>query len=366
MKNIKSFLGFSDKKKKVIKDIKVDNIQSNSDKSISMLLDKEYSVSNIIAIGNNEKLKLKFSQQNRNLIVYGINTLNQEISGKVKFDVYAIVNGEKNRLLFENAKNVSFRDRHFDIILGTNDTEYFYFSKKYRRLMIQTIVDKRIKINHIWPKNHQIFIQSNDFAKLSDNFGVGVKRYNFQEAIDYERLDSITIRLSTDKSSNLNSLVGYDIIFFNDKEPQKDLVAVDITTNKPIQIGKSTDEKIYPFTLSSDALVNSIEIIGEVNKKLLLTSMVDVLGVYLRYRERPVYKNIDFSQTNSDNELLVEFNLSQVINTFSSIEILHIQNNHLIRSVQPLSSLKTTVITEAHERKPDIRGTILQDRVLGD
>lgn len=95
MKNIKSFLGFSDKKKKVIKDIKVDNIQSNSDKSISMLLDKEYSVSNIIAIGNNEKLKLKFSQQNRNLIVYGINTLNQEISGKVKFDVYAIVNGEK-------------------------------------------------------------------------------------------------------------------------------------------------------------------------------------------------------------------------------------------------------------------------------
>lgn len=96
MKNIKSIFGFSDKKKKYTKDIRVENIQTTSNESISMLLMDPCLISKIVAIWNNRSIDLKFSQQKQNLTIYGLDLLECKVVGRIKFDVYVIVNGEKN------------------------------------------------------------------------------------------------------------------------------------------------------------------------------------------------------------------------------------------------------------------------------
>lgn len=352
MKNIKSIFGFSDKKKKYTKDIRVENIQTTSNESISMLLMEPCSISKIVAVGNNKSIDLKFSQQKQNLTLYGLDLLECKVVGRIKFDVYVIVNGEKKRLFFENAKNVSFNERHFDINVATNDTEYFYFSKSYSRLMLQTIVGNKIKANSIWTQNEQLLIQSNDFIKLSDGFEIEIKRFKFKEKVDYEKVNPTTIKLDINKLSNIKKLISYDLIFFDSNAPKKESIAIDIKTNKPVQIGKAMNGKVYPFLWVNKGFINKIEQSGDFKKRFVLDSEVEILGAYFRYKERPVFKKLNFLK--NDTDLEISFDLQRAKKKYNSLEIVYLENGYMKRYVSKLDDIKISQ-SSIHENTRDIK-----------
>ncbi|WP_165314561.1 hypothetical protein [Weissella sagaensis] len=364
MKNIQSIRKIFGKEKKKSDDIKVKDIKLSSDNAISMKLNGKYSISKIIGSYNETIIDLEYKQNDLNLVIKGIDlTVHDEIVGDKKFDIYAIANSHKFRLLFEEANEVSLKERHFDINSKTNDTEYFYFSKTFKRLMIQTVVDPKIRINKLWTEGEKLFLQSNDFIKLSDGFDLNIERFGYHQKVSYDKLNERIIQLCSNTSVNISALFPYNIYFINPNNESLKLVATDNISGKNILIGKSTTGKIYPFKWINDKFVERIYQIDDYRKQFILSKDVEILGIYLRYKERPVFTKLDYKKI-SNYILETAFQFNEAKHKYKSIEFVYINNDVLERSVQSFDNLIVLPMETKSIRKPDIRGEIIDKSLL--
>lgn len=138
------------------KDIKLANVNKANEKQLEFVLSESKQIDHIYAVKNNQNYDMKFSQSERSVYV------ELEIPQKIlldkdeKLDIYFIVDGEKFRPYLENADSMSSNARHFDIIPGLRRYAYIYFSKKYKRAMLQVKQMKDIEFKKSIVANDRI------------------------------------------------------------------------------------------------------------------------------------------------------------------------------------------------------------------
>ena len=332
------------------KDIKLANVNKANEKQLEFVLSESKQIDHIYAVKNNQNYDMKFSQSERSVYV------ELEIPQKIlldkdeKLDIYFIVDGEKFRPYLENADSMSSNARHFDIIPGLRRYAYIYFSKKYKRAMLQVKQMKDIEFKKSIVANDRITLFFDKKEPISGNYKIVLERWgHYTELQTKWGSGHVTAYLTESDVAELAEGFGYSVRMIN-KSDENIPIRVNVKNIGSIQVAKNSGNVVLPFKWGNFS--NLKEYTPDDKSYLFYPSEFCVDSIYLEYREHQVYKKIEFEKYN-DGWLSLDINIQEATYLFKGVHTVYQKDNsRILRGYNDISNIKTV------EAIPDILNLI--------
>lgn len=293
------------------KDIRLVKVSRVDDDRMEFLITDNVQIKEIYIIKSGKKYKLEFNQNNHSVYLNLRIPENLIFESDIKYDIYFVTDEGLLRPFLPNAQNIDSNLRHFDINPSGNISGYIYFSKSYKRAMLQ--LKKRALPNQSKSTSTSSNEQSLNFNgfTLNDSYIELLFDYQQEYNSDYKIVlerwgqyrelrtewDYGKVRGFFTKSivNNLALGFGYTVRLINKKCSDNNIIyGIVIGDNKNFQITRIENNAIHQLEWKN---ISDLKYYSATDGKtrLLYPDNVSVKNVYLEYKERPVFKKIEIS-----------------------------------------------------------------------
>lgn len=333
------------------KDIELANVNKANEKQLEFILSESKQIDHIYAVKDKQNYEMEFSQSERSVYV------ELEIPQKLlldkdeKLDIYFVVNGEHFRPYLEMADVMTSDARHFDIIPGLHRSAYIYFSKKYKRAMLQIKQMQDIEFEQIVVVNNTITLFFDKREPISGNYELVMERWGHYTELKTNWLPGqVTAYLSEADIAEMAVGFGYSVRMIN-KNDENIPIRVNVKNMEGIQIAKNSRNVILPFKWGNFSNLKEYTPIDD-KSYLFYPSEFSIDSIYLEYRERQVYKKLEF-ENYSDGWISLNINLQEASYSFKGIHTVYQKDDStILRGYSEISKIKIV------EARPDILNLI--------
>lgn len=295
------------KENKLIKDIRLVSVKKNTNNKLEFLLTENIKIEKIYIVNENKYYNMEFYQKSH-VIYLNLQIPNELICDEdTKYNVYFLSEFGPLRPFLPNAQTIDSKMRNFDIESNGDVHGYIYFSKSYKRAMLQL---KKQKIPNLIKKMKISKKEAFSFSsfKLNDsyidlffdwkkdfgkNYKIILERGGKWQVLQTEWLVG-SVRGYFDESvlANMAPEFGYTVRFLCQSDVNDDVIyELMVNGNKNFQLMKYKNH-VYSF------IWNTIENLrfyssNDGKSRLLYPDGTFVNNIYLEYKERPVFKKIN-------------------------------------------------------------------------
>lgn len=303
------------------RDVKLANVNKVNEKQLKFVLSENKQIDHVYAVKGKKSYEIAFSQNERSVYV------KLEIPKKLildvddKFDIYFSVNGEYFRPFLEIADTMPSDARHFDIIPGVHRSGYIYFSKNYKRAMLQIKQMEDVNFNNVAIANNTINLFFDKNEPVPGDYQLVLERWGHYVELQTNWMQGlVTADLTENEINKLVVGFEYSVRMIN-KNNENVPVRVNVKNIGDIQIAKNNRDMLLPFEWVK--MSNLKEYTPENGKTYLCyPSEIQIDSIYLEYRERQIYKKIEFEkQTNG--WISLDVNIQEVANLFKEIHVIY-------------------------------------------
>lgn len=303
------------------RDIKLANVNKANEKQVEFVLTENKQIDHVYAVKDNQNYEMAFSQSERSVYV------ELEIPQKLlldvddKLDIYFTINREYFRPFLETADAMSSDARHFDIIPGIHRSAYIYFSKNYKRAMLQIKQMKDIKFDKLVVVNNKIKLFFDKNEPILENYQLVLERWgHYLELQTTWMPGQVTADFTEDVVNKLAIGFGYSVRMIN-KTNENIPIRVNVKNTNSIQVAKNNRNMVLPFNWVK---FNNLKEYTPENGKsyLFYPSEIQIDSLYLEYKERQIYKKIEFEKQ-CDGRILLNVNLHEAAYLFKGIHTIY-------------------------------------------
>lgn len=335
------------------KDIRLVSVKKQDDNILEFLLIDNVQIQKIYIVKENQQYNLDFVQNNHSVNLNLQIPQNLIFDKDIKYDVYFITDKGPLRPLLPNAQNLESTSRHFDINTGGDITGYIYFSKSYKRAMLQLKQREKSHNNSKHSNKNQFFNFNNfdldnnyielnfDYQRDYDaNYKVALERWGQYQELDTEwSSGSVRGYLNKFIVDKMETGFGYNIRLVNNFRNNNDIIyGIVVNDNKQFQITKDRNGEVCQLQWENIKYIN--DYLATDNKtRLLYPKGLSVENIYLEYKERPVFKRLDINME-SYGWIKLDINISQNVSLYKGIHTVYKKGtSKLLRSFNKLSDI---------------------------
>lgn len=271
------------------RDIKLVTVNKANEEQLEFVLSENQTIDHVYAVKDVEEYEMSFTQSGRSIY------LNLAIPAKLlldsddKLDVYFTINRTYFRPYWEMADSVSSKGRHFDVSPGLRTSAYIYFSKNYKRAMLQVKKMQNMEFKELTVEGNKVNLLFNSQGNLFNNYSIVLERWGKYTSLQTSwQSDKVTGIISKSIANKLAVGFGYSVRLIN-TAGENVPVGINVKNSGKIQIAKNDKGEILPFEWDS---IHPVKKYGKSYLQYPKDTNVD--AIYLEYKERQVYREIEF------------------------------------------------------------------------
>lgn len=341
------------------KDIKLVSVKKQSNDVVEFLLTENFQIQKIYMVKDNQQYNLDFVQNNHSIQLNLRIPKNLIFDKDIKYDIYFVTDKGPLRPLLPNAQNLDSSLRHFDIELDGDITGYIYFSKSYKRAMLQLKRQEKVYKNKLESLGKNQLFSFNNF-NLNNNYIELIfeyqKKYNENYIIVLERWGQYqelrtewsagSVRGHLDKSiiDNIESGFGYNVRLVNKSDNNNDVIyGISVNDDKKFQVTKNKSGEVCQLQWENIKFINYY-LTTDSKTRLSYPKGIFVENIYLEYKERPVFKKLDINMEEY-GWIKININILQNNSLYKGIHTVYRDDSSkLLRSFNKLSDLQEVYV----------------------
>jgi len=318
------------------RDIKLATVNKANENQLELVLSENQTIDHIYAVKDVEEYEMPFTQSGRSIYLDLSIPAKLLLDSDEKLDVYFTINRTYFRPYWETADNVSSKSRHFDVFPGLRTSAYIYFSKKYKRAMLQVKKMQNMEFKELTIEDNKVNLLFNNQASLYNNYSMVLERWGKYAPLQTSwHSDRVTGVISRDIEKKLAVGFGYSIRLIN-TDGENVPIGINVKNSGKIQIAKNDKGEVLPFEWDS---IHPVKKYGKIY--LQYPKDINIDAIYLEYKERQVYREVEFQNYGSNGWLILNINLDEAATTFKGIHTIYQKDNTKIsRSYNELAKVE--------------------------
>lgn len=358
LKNENGVKKYSGKKRN---DINLVGVRRHVNNTLEFILEQNVKIEKIIAVKDNYDYEIKFTQNNQSIFLDLELPNNLIVDHDEKYDIYFIIKENIYRPYLGHALELSNRERHFDTISNVDLSGYLYFSKNYKRAMLQIKKLQNLTFKNFLVRQNYIVLKFDYQDKFNDNYQIVLERWGKQIPLETKWMrGEVRGYVTDDKISDIAKGYGYTIRFKNNSESESNILyGIKIHDQSDFQIGINEENKVLPFNWEK---IERIEQYSATDGKTRLhfPNGYNIEKIFLEYKERPVFKEVAVNMEYY-GWIKLDIDIRRLNNVFKGLQVVYqLDQKNIFRSSNTFDEIQPIY---AIPNKLNVKAEIMGSRV---